>query len=83
MVNQLAQYVEDFLDLEEEKLSQPYELYDIDNKVNAWLFPIKDGGYIAIHIGNYDIPEYTFESNTCYKLDGSKLYYDGSLNDYQ
>lgn len=66
MVNQLAQYVEDFLDLEEEKLSQPYELYDIDDKVNAWLFPIKDGGYIAIHIGNYDIPEYTFESNTCY-----------------
>lgn len=80
---QLTQYVEDFLDLEEGKLSQPYELYDINDEVNALLFTIKDGGYSIIHIDNYDVPEYSFESNTYYKLDGSKLYYDGPLNDYQ
>lgn len=80
---QLTQYVEDFLDLEEGKLSQPYELYDINDEVNALLFTIKDGGYSIIHIDNYDVPEYSFESNTYYKLDGSKLYYDVPLNDYQ
>jgi hypothetical protein len=60
--------------------NDPIELYDADNTVAALFFPLKDKGYIIINVKDYNVTEFSTESNNQYITDHNKKYfYNGPM----
>ena len=65
-------------------LSEPHELYNFDDTVDALLFTIPQKGYIIVNTNDYSIPEFSLESNTAYCFtDNYKKYYNGPTEYYE
>jgi len=76
----LKQYAEDFIadNNSEQQITSSYELYNIKDEIAAILYNL-DTGYIIVNVKDFNIPEFSFESNSWYSNDNSKKYYNGGL----
>ncbi|MFU0826385.1 MAG: hypothetical protein ACFWTJ_02450 [Lachnoclostridium sp.] len=83
-IESLKQYAEDFIaeNNSNEQIISTYELYNLNDEVVAMLYNLSTG-YIIVNIKDFSIPEFSFESNSCYSNDNSKKYYNGGLEYYE
>lgn len=82
----IKEYAESFLESYglNVNLSEPHELYNFDDTVDALLFTIPQKGYIIVNTSDYSIPEFSLESDTAYCFtDNYTKYYNGPTEYYE
>lgn len=62
-------------------ISNPREMYSIDNNPIALLFDIDDNGYAVLNLINYDLMEFSFQNRPKFK-ENEKIIYNGFVSFY-